>query len=183
MLETFSKVINRFRNDCLVAGYEPLLEADVSGWLFHLLLTSPDLDPVEVHLDTRVYNADGRFDIAIGPLKIGTNGKPCVEAHSVLEIKVFPRTGFTNQQHREHYEHILKDDLRKLGTLELHGGFCSSLILDGRGYLTGSYKGENRREFLVSRRNKIAPQAHIFIIRLEGDDWYVDHESPVNIIT
>ena len=144
MLEIFKKVIDRFKDDCLLAGYEPLLEADVSAWLFHLFLTSSELDPAEVHIDTRVCNADGRFDVAIGPLKIRVNGRPCVEAHSVIEVKIFPRIGFTDQQHRVHYEHILNDDLRKLGTLKPDIGFYSALIFDGRRYLEGSYKGKNR---------------------------------------
>lgn len=178
MLETFKKVIDRFKNDCLLAGYEPLLEADVSAWLFHLFVTSSELDPTKVHLDTRVYNADGRFDIAVGPLKIGVSGRPCVEAHSIIEVKIFPRIGFTDQQHRVHYEHILNDDLRKLGTLKLGIGFYSTLIFDGRRYLEGSYKGKNRREYLISRRDEIAPSAHIFIIRPEGSNWYIAHKPP-----
>lgn len=178
MLETFKKVIDRFKNDCLLAGYEPLLEADVSAWFFHLFVTSSELNPAEVHLDTRVYNADGRFDIALGPLRIGASGRPCVDAHSVIEVKIFPRIGFTNQQHRVHYEHILNDDLRKLGTLKPSIGLYSTLIFDGRRYLEGSYKGKNRREHLINRRNQIAPLAHIFIIRPEGSNWYIDHQPP-----
>ncbi len=179
MLEIFKKVIDRFKDDCLVAGYEPLLEADISGWLFHLFLTSSELDSTEVHLDTRVCNADGRFDIAIGPMNIGASERPCVKAHSVIEVKIFPRIGFTDQQHRVHYEHILNDDLRKLGTLKPSTGFYSALIFDGRRYLEGSYKGKNRRKYLINRRDQIAPSAHIFIIHPEGSSWYIDHEPPM----
>ncbi len=181
MLEIFKQVIDRFKNDCLLTGYEPLLEADVSGWFFHLLLTSPRFNPKEVHLDTRVCGADGRFDIVIGTLKIGVSERPCIEAHSVIEIKVFPRIGFTNPQHRVHYEHILNDDLRKLGTLKPVTGFLAALIVDGRGYLKGNYNCKNRREYLINIRDQIAPSAHVFMIRLEGGGWYIDHESPIHI--
>jgi len=177
MFKIFEKTIDQFINDCLSAGYEPLLEADVSGWLFHLFLISPELNHTEVHLDTRVYDTDGRFDIAIGPLKIGSKGRPCVEAHSVIELKVFPRVGFTDQQHRVHFEHILNDDLRKLGGLK-QVNFISAVIYDGRNYLDGNYKGISRREYLINRRDQIASLAHIFIIRPEGGEWYIDHKPP-----
>lgn len=178
MLNVFQKVIDRLKNECLESGYETLLEADVSGWLFHLFLMQSEVEPRELHLDTRVLNADGRFDIAVGPLTTGANGRPCVEARMVAEVKLFPRIGFTDQQHRVHYEHILNDDLRKLGGLDPAVGLRVALIVDGRGYLGGTYQGYNRRDYLINRRNNIAPRVHICIIHAVGEDWQIEYETP-----
>lgn len=178
MLNLFHKVIHRLKDECVERGYEILLEADVSGWLFHLLLTQPEINAQHIHLDTRVCDADGRFDIAIGPLRTGPNGRPCIKPQFVLEVKIFPRLGFTNQQHRVHYEHILNDDLRKLGQLDSTIGLRAALILDGRGYLEGTYQDQNRRVYLINKRNQIAPGVHVFIIRFANDSWHVEHEAP-----
>jgi hypothetical protein len=57
-------------------------------------------------------------------------------------------------------------------------GFYSTLIFDGRRYPEGSYRGKNRREYLITRRDEIAPPAHVFIIHPKGGNWYIDHEPP-----
>ena len=178
MLTVFQNVLLRFKNECLALGYEALLEADVSGWLFHLLLTQPEVNPQEIHLDTRVCSAGGRFDIVIGSLHMGAKQRPCIQAQSVLEVKFFPRIGFTNQQHRVHYEHILNDDLVKLGRLDPAIGLRAAMIVDGRGYLRGTYHGHDRREFLIGKRNQLAPQVHVFIVRLADVNWQIEYEAP-----
>lgn len=175
MLNVLQKVVQRFKDECLALGYEMLLEADVCGWLFHLLLTQPKVNPQQIHLDTRVCNAKGRFDIAIGPLQTGAKGRPCVKPQFVLEVKIFPRLGFTAQQHRVHYEHILNVDLPKLGRLDSTIELRASLVLDGRGYLEGIYQGYNRRDYLINKRNQVASGVHMFIIRLTDGDWHIDH--------
>lgn len=179
MLNSLRQVLQRFRDECLELGYEMLLEADVSGWLFHFLVGQPGIDPKQIHLDTRVYNAKGRFDIAIGPPRIGEKGRPHVNPKSVLEVKIFPRFGFTDQQHRVHYEHILNDDLRKLGELDPEIGHRAALVVDGRGYLRGKYKERNRREYMIERRNQIASGVHLFILHLTDGHWQIDHVPPV----
>jgi len=155
-----------------------LLEADVSGWLFHLLLTQPEVSPQQIHLDTRICKADGRFDIVIGPLRTGADKRPCIDPQLVAEVKIFPRIGFTGEQHAEHYKSILNKDLQKLGTLNPAIQLRTALILDGRGYLQGTYQGHNRREYLIKRRNDIAPAAHVFILHLTDNNWHIDHEPP-----
>ena len=177
MLNVFEKTIKRLKDECLKSGYEMLLEADVSGWLFHLLLTEPEVNPLQIHLDTRVYKADGRFDIAVGPLHQGSNGRPCIQPEIVVEVKIFPRIGFTDQQHRVHYEHVLNDDLQKLGRLDPAIGLRAALILDGRGYLKGTYQGHSRGEYLISRRDQIAPGVHIYIIRFAEGNWQIQHSG------
>lgn len=178
MLNVFRNVLNRLKSECLALGYEMLLEADVSGWLFHLFLTQPEVNPQQIHLDTRVCNADGRFDIAVGPLQTMANGRPCIHPQLVAEVKIFPRIGFTDQQHRVHYEHILNDDLPKLGGLDPAIEFRTALIVDGRGYLEGTYQGYNRREYLINRRNEVASGVHVFIVRLVNGNWQIEHEAP-----
>lgn len=178
MLNIFQKVIQRLKDECLAQGYEMLLESDVCGWLFHLLITQPEVNPQHIHLDTRICNADGRFDIAIGPIRTVGNKRPCIQPQLVVEIKIFPRIGFTDQQHRVHYEHVLNDDLRKLSGLNPAIELRASLILDGRGYLEGTYHGFNRRDYLINKRDQIAPGTHIFIVRLVDGIWQIDHEAP-----
>lgn len=178
MLNMFQNVLQRFVNEGLELGYEVLLEADVSGWLFHLLLTQPEVNPQQIHLATRVCNSNGRFDIAIGPVHTGLNRRPCIQPQLVVEMKIFPRIGFTDQQQRVHYEHVLNDDLPKLGGLDPDIELRSALIVDGRGYLEGTYQNYNRREYLINKRNEIASRIHVFIIRLVDGNWQVEYEAP-----
>jgi hypothetical protein len=178
MLNMFQNVIQRFKNECLALGYEVLLEADVCGWLFHLLLTQSEVNPQQIHLDTRVLDADGRFDIVMGSLRTRANGRPCIEPQLIVEVKIFPRIGFTEQQHRVHYEHVLNDDLPKLGGLNPDIGLRAALIVDGRGYLEGTYQGHNRRDYLIKKRNQIARGIHVFIISLADGHWQIEHKAP-----
>jgi len=178
MLETFKIILKRFKEEGLMMGYEMLLEADACGWLFHLLLMQPGINKKEIHLDTRVCETRGRFDLVIGPInKTPMRGRPCVNPRFVVEVKLFPRIGFTGQQYKKRYERIINEDLPKLGKLDLP--VSASLIIDGCRYLEGTYEGCNRYDYLVKIRNKIAPKAHIFMIHLIDDDnWRIDHKAP-----
>lgn len=178
MLNMLLEVLQRLKNEGLAKGYEMILEADVCGWLFHLLLTQPEINPQQIHLDTRVCNSDGHFDIAIGPLQTTVVERPCIQPELVIEVKIFPRIGFDDQQHRVHYEHVLNDDLPKLGRLDSAIGLRAAFIVDGRGYLNGIYQGHNIREYLVNRRNEIAPGVHLLMMRLNEENWQIDHETP-----
>jgi hypothetical protein len=179
MLKTLHDTLDNLDRLCLSTGYELLLEADVVGWLFHLLLTQPTIDPKEIHLDTRVCNADPgkRFDVAAGALRPRLQGRPCVEPRLVVEVKIFPRIGFTDQQHRVHYEHVLHDDLPKLGSLGPSVECRASLLVDGRGYLDGTYQGRNRRDTVLGTRDEIAPGVHLFLLRHKTDrNWRLEDE-------
>jgi|GEM_PF-1683623 len=178
MLHVLQKVLKQFKDKCLEQGFEIILEADVCGWLFHFLVRQPECEPHQIHLDTRVCNTKGRFDIVIGSLRSGADGRPCVHPKFVIEVKIFPRLGFTDQQHRVHYEHVLNDDLRKLGEVEPATGFRAALIVDGRGYLQGTYKEYNRRDYMIERRNQIASGVHLFIVHLADGHWQIIHEAP-----
>ena len=178
IIGVFRKVLERLQSECFASGYEMLLEADVSGWLFHFFLTQPEIKRQQIHLDTRVCSADGRFDIAVGPLQTPANARPCIQPQIVVEVKIFPRIGFTDQQQRVHYEHIINDDLPKLGRLGPAIELRTALVVDGRGYLAGTYQGHNRREYLINRRNEVAAGAHVFMVRLADGDWQIEHEAP-----
>ncbi|MDH4138665.1 MAG: hypothetical protein OEW09_18405 [Anaerolineae bacterium] len=180
MLNMVQTVLERLKTECLALGYEMLLEADVVGWLFHLFLTQPEISLQQIHLDTRVCNADGRFDIAIGPLQ-SRNGRPCITPQVVVEVKIFPRIGFTDQQHRVHYVHILNDDLPKLGGLDPAIELRTALILDGREYLKGTYQGHDRHKYLINRRNEVASGVHVFIVSLADGSWRIKHEVPERV--
>ena len=177
MFSVFQAVVERLREECLVNGYEALLDADVSGWLFHLLVTQSGVDPLQVHLDARVSGANGFYDVVIGPLATGIYEKPCTKPELVVEVKLFPRIGFTDQQHRVHYEHVIKDDLRKLAVLGKTVGFRAALLVDGYGYLTGTYSRQNRRDFLVAVRDEIAAGVHLCILQLCDGSWRIEHIS------
>jgi len=177
MLSVFQNVLRSFVAESLEKGYEMLLEADVMGWIFHILLTQPSISPGEVHLSTRVLHSTGFFDLVIGQIQTLEAGRPCIRPELVVEAKIFPRIGFTDQQHRVHFEHILNDDLRKLGTLSREIKL-TELIVDGRGYLSGTYRDQNRLKYLINKRDEVAPSVHLFIIhRVEGR-WKIAHEAP-----
>lgn len=177
MLGTFQRILDRFRNECLASGYLALLEADVSGWLFHLFLIDPTVK-ADVHLDTRVCNSDGRFDLVVGELQFPETERPCISPQLVVEIKLFPKIGFTGSQNDRHYKEVLERDIPKLGKLKTAIECRATLIVDGCGYLEGPYQTRNRRKQLISHRDKVAPGVHIFIVRLHNDNWLVEHESP-----
>lgn len=73
---------------------------------------------------------------------------------------------------------MLNDDLRKLGGLDPAIGLRVALILDGRGYLQGTYQSNNRLDYLINKRNQIASGVHLFIVRLINGDWQIVHEAP-----
>lgn len=178
MLGVFQNILERLRDECLAQGYEMLLEADVSGWLFHLLLTQPGINSHQIHSDTRVCSASGRYDIVVGPVETGPKGRPCIQPRLVVEIKLFPRMGFTDQQHRVHYLQIIDRDLPKLGSLDSSIELSTAFVVDGTEYLGGTYQGWNRREYLLKKRDEVAADAHVFIVRRVNDNWQVEHASP-----
>lgn len=48
----------------------PLLEADIAGYLYHVLVTRFSGDARQIHLDTRLYRANQKqkYDIVLGPV-------------------------------------------------------------------------------------------------------------------
>jgi len=179
MLQILLEALRRFCSDCLAQGYQLLLEAEVTGWLFHILLEDPEIQPQHVHLGARVCGVDRSFfDLALGPVHAEPSGRPCVRPVLVVEVKLFPTTGFTPPQHYVHYRHVIDDDLPKLGKLTGRKVVKAQVLVDGAGYLNGLYHGENRLAHVVAIRDQVVRDAHIFVVKRVGLEWNVEHIPP-----
>lgn len=103
-LKAIAEVMDNLCSQYNSGEFVPLLEADIAGYLYHILLTQKLIALAHIHLDSRVIGAERnqKFDIALGPIEIREDRRPAVGAQVVIEIKSFPR-GFTDPQHRVHY--------------------------------------------------------------------------------
>ena len=116
--------------------FVPILEADVVGYLYHLWILRFG-SASRVHLDTRVcVNPNKKFDFVIG--EVDYHGKrPCIgKPEFVIEVKSFP-SGFTDQQHRVHYFHIIENDIPKLANMKEPSNNRYILLFDEDDYLKG----------------------------------------------
>ena len=175
MLTMLETVLRSMCSEFTQHDYHFLVEADVCGWLFHLLLLEPSVTANQVHLDTRVRGAmkNAKYDVAIGPVS-DDGDRPCVDPVLVIEVKLFPETGFTDQANRVHYEHVLNDDLIKLALLAGAVPDRVELLVDGCEYLRGRYAGQQRLEYLTLARDQVAPGVQILLLRLQNDEWVVE---------
>ncbi len=178
MIDVLHYAIRKLATDRLNGGYEALLEADISGWLFHYILTAPDVDANKLHLDARVVGVNGFIDLVSGPVDYDAEKKPAIGPRLAVEMKLFPRVGFTPQQHRVHFEHVINDDLRKLGCIRLPSCSCAQLLVDGKGYLRALYGKANRLDVVTRQRDRVAPHADLFVLHLSGGVWRVVHKPP-----
>nr|MBN2278360.1 hypothetical protein [candidate division Zixibacteria bacterium] len=160
-------------------SFKPLLEADVVGFLYHLLISKAKVSVAELHLDTRVRGArkNDKLDIVIGDISTENIRRPVIVPRMVIEVKVFP-IGFDAQQHRVHYEHVLNDDLPKLQRISQRKPDTAvvELLYDECPYLDGKYKTQNRIDYLLSMRDKIAQSAKVIVAKKKdkkADDWRV----------
>lgn len=175
MLNALTGSLQALADECLNGGFEALLEADVSGWLFHFLLARPAITAGKLHLQSRVVGVEGFIDVAHGQIDCDSQARPAVRPDLALELKLFPRIGFTSQQHRVHFEHVLHDDLQKLGQVKLPACVCAEVLVDGYGYLQGKYSGTNRLAVVTRTRNAVCPGSHILVVELSGGAWGVRH--------
>ena len=153
--------------------YRPFLEADLSAFLFHLFLKNSFCDLGRVHLDTRVIGAQNDntfFDIVIGEVQPRHDGRPAISPETIIEIKMFP-CGFTDQEHRVHFEHILNNDLRKLGSFTAQTATTIEFIFDHVDYLSGIYSGKIRESVIVKKRDSIAPATKLVFARKIAGNW------------
>ncbi|GHT58284.1 hypothetical protein FACS1894109_12250 [Spirochaetia bacterium] len=163
--------------------YQPLLEADVAGWLFHIMISAKDFynsKKEEIHLETRVTNQPQvKPDIVIGEVNQNPEGQRiCIDPRVVIEIKLFPSKGFTNSQHFVHLEHVLEDDLPKLKLIleENRKCLCYSLIIDGDSYLEkefkkGKYESTTTRWQIINERNNSNKNIVLYFIKFSGNRW------------
>lgn len=141
MLEQLLDIAEEMGNLCNEGTYEPILEADVSGYIYHALIQRK-LPLRRLHLDTRIFFADNdnqRFDLAIGDLDNRPDGqkKRAIIPELVLEAKVFPED-FSDQQHSQHYREILRRDVPKLQTITQTSIARILFLFDEANYLTRS---------------------------------------------
>lgn len=183
MIDLLSDAIRALAADRLSQGYEALLEADISSWLCHYLQAEASIESNELHFSARVVGVKGFVDLALGPVDYEAERRPAVRPRLALEIKLLPRSGFTPQQHRVHLEHVLEDDLSKLGRIRAPCCTCAELLVDGADYLDGLYGGVNRLEVIIRQRNKVGPHVHLFVLRLSGGLWQVVHKPPTQETT
>lgn len=166
--EEFAGVIDNLCSQYDSGGFVPLLEADITGYIHHALLAQKLVSLAHIHLDSRAIGAkrNQKFDILLGPVAIREDGRPAISAVAVVEIKSFPR-GFTDQQHRVHFEHVLNDDIPKLSRFSCP--LKVELLFDEVGYLTGSYHREHRIEVIVRHRARHDANINILLIQRKGD--------------
>jgi len=136
--------------------FAPILEADIAAYMYHLWIVQFG-NAATLHLDTRVYQKlDSKFDFVVGKLDYGA-GKPCItQPELVAELKAFPY-GFSDQQHRVHYFHVVDDDLPKLQCLKSPVNSRYEILFDEDDYLRGLDKNSqsSRIERLIKRRNEL----------------------------
>ena len=155
--------------------FTPILEADICGFLYHLIIVNGLCTLDNIHLETRVqgsHSPNDKFDIAIGAINNPLSRRPVVIPDLVGESKMFP-IGFDDQQHNVHFLHVLNDDLRKLGQLNYPGATKLEILYDERDYLRGKCRGVNRDKMIMDTRNTIAPGAHIIFARKIKNNWSV----------
>jgi hypothetical protein len=119
--EKLKRVLSSLCQDYNSKTFLPILEADLAAYMYHLWVNLFK-EAAALHIDTRIYqNLERRFDFVVGKIDY-TVGKPCViNAELVAELKAFPY-GFTDQQHRVHYFHVMDDDLPKLQSIKASSG-------------------------------------------------------------
>ena len=163
---------NAFNELCLTANrnnYEFLLEADLCGWLFHKIINELD-ENNQLHLDTRVNHSNEKYDIVIGNINYPDDGRPYIIPSFVAEVKIFPKFGFTQQQHNVHFHHIINDDLQKLNNVN-SAALKIMAIMDGKNFLEGRCDNINRLEYLKNKRDKITPKIKIYLLKQEENIW------------
>ena len=147
-------------------AFLPILEADVAAYLYHLWISKFG-EAVSLHLDTRVYQKPkSRYDFVVGKIDYDV-GKPCItKPELVAELKAFPY-GFTDQQHRVHYFHVINDDLPKLQFIRNPTDSRYEILFDEDDYLRGFDNNTqcSRLDRLVKRRNDLDPKIAIAYLR------------------
>jgi hypothetical protein len=111
-VEILKMVLTEFSKNYIDQRFKPLLEADISGYLYHLWISKLNIAD-KLHLDARICTAPRqRSDFVIGEVDYSTK-RPCIKPELVVEVKSFPLS-MTPQQHRVHYLHVIEKDIPKL---------------------------------------------------------------------
>jgi hypothetical protein len=161
------ELLENLSRDYANSKFIPILEADVTGYLYYLWVSKIG-DASRVHLDTRICGLENsKFDFVVGDVNLQAE-RPCIKPELVIEIKSFP-TGFTNQQHRVHYFHVIENDIPKLGKLNKPLGDRYILLFDEDNYLKGFDRksGTSRIERISMTRKTIDSQIKVIWINKE----------------
>lgn len=165
-MQRLKQVIENLCQDYDDKTFIPILESDVVAYLYHLWITRFG-EASNLHLDTRVYEKlDSKFDFVVGKVDYGA-GRPCMtKPELVAELKAFPY-GFSDQQHRVHYLHVIKDDLPKLHSLKIPVDSRYEILFDEDDYLQGfdSNTQSPRIDRLIKRRNELDTKITILYLR------------------
>jgi len=152
--------------------FVPLLEADIAAYLYHRLVLAEVPIPT-IHLDTRIIGIPQfKYDLVIGSVKLDSEAERAAVNYPqlVVQIKLFPQWGFTHQQHRVHYRHVVEDDIASFRLLRANfpNCKCCELLADShRGDLHGYLRGQDRsaQSTRIDRVCKLAAKAGISV------DW------------
>jgi hypothetical protein len=168
-----NEVIANLLDEWNTKNYQPLLEADVSAWIFHFMLMSNTRNINSIHLESRIPNLQNkRFDIAAGKVQRNEKGRPYIEPELIIEIKLFPRMGFTSEQNGVHFKEIINRDIEKLSVYSNTDRVSAySMIVDGSNYLNGTYKKVNRLKVIREMRDDKAPSLKLCIISFQDGKW------------
>lgn len=149
----------------------PILESDMSAFVFHALLTKTKVKAAELHVDSRLHAPAGneKYDLLIGPLIFNSKSKPTVAAKSIVEIKIFA-DGFSHQQKYRRFHGTLKD-IKRLGALSSRKITTFMLLYDAEDYLSGKHLNQKRLSCIVNCRNTLAPSVHIAVVHNTSKGW------------
>ena len=152
----------------------PLLEADVVGYLYHILVSKLG-SAAKIHIDTRIcIDPNKKFDLVIGRVSSRVE-RPCIEKPElIIEVKFFS-SGFTDQQCRIRYLHVIEDDIPKLTNVKEPLDNRYILLFDEENYLQGrdTISGVSRINRIVRVRDERDPRIKIIHVKkvMGGLKW------------
>jgi hypothetical protein len=113
----------------------------------------------DIHLDTRIVGIPQfKYDFVVGSVELNPEIQRAAvhDPQLVVQVKLFPRWGFTHQQHRVHYKHVIEDDITSFEPLRVKFPACKccELVADShscdlQGYLQGQDKAARSRKIDV----------------------------------
>jgi hypothetical protein len=150
LIQSLTDLCNEFNRQTLM----PLLEADVTAFLYHRLILNGCSQSL-LYNETRICGVDEtrKYDIVIGNVNTKSG---CVKPMLIIQVKCFPRWGKTSAQLRISFQETMFNDVPSLET-------AAKVLAQGRfevitdffftkrtaGYLSGEWGGEKRIELLA----------------------------------
>lgn len=173
-IDDLETILNNFATDYNKGLFEPLLESDVAGYLYHLWILLLG-NAREVHLDTRIersVNKNEKFDLVLGTVKNNLR----VDPRLILEIKCFP-LGFKSSQNRVHYKHVLDDDVPKLAKIPKPISLRFVVLFDEANYLKKSLSENGSSKLSNIIRLRDLKDEKIKVIYIENKNGIIDWET------